>query len=170
MEKGYEIRNVDLGKFDETIDELYDLLTSLYNDFPIYKDITREDFIETFKSYKNIIDPSMVKFGYKDGKMAGFFISIPNYENRVYHLNPLNLAKVLSLRKKPQDYVMLYMGVAREHHGLGRALVYSIIQELNKSKKPSIGALARDGKVTQNYAREMVQDVYEYVLLEKELK
>jgi hypothetical protein len=64
---------------------------------------------------------------------------------------------------------MLYMGVDRAHHGLGRALVYSIIQELNASKKPSIGALARDGKVTQNYAKDMIEDVYEYVLLEKSL-
>ena len=44
-----------------------------------------------------------------------------------------------------------------------------LIQELNKSKKPSIGALAHDGKVTQDYAKEMVNNVYEYVLLEKEV-
>ena len=167
---GYEIRNIDLEKFDQLIDELYDLLTSLYSDFPIYKNISREDFVATFKSFKSIIDPTMVKFGFKDGKMVGFFISIPNYGNAVYHLNPLNIGKVLLTRKKPQDYVMLYMGVDQKHHGLGRALVYSIIQELNKSKKPSIGALARDGKVTQNYAKDMIQDVYEYVLLEKEVK
>ena len=168
--KGYEIRNVDMRKFDESISELYDLIAKLYSDFPIYKDVSREDFVETFKSFKSIIDPTMVKFGYKDGKMVGFFVSIPNYSNLVYHLNPINICKVLTLRKKPKDYVMLYMGVDREHHGLGRALVYSIIKELNQSKKPSIGALAHDGKVTQNYAKDMVQDVYEYVLLEKEVK
>ena len=159
-----------MQKFDESISELYDLIAKLYSDFPIYKDVSREDFIETFKSFKSIIDPTMVKFGYKDGKMVGFFVSIPNYSNLVYHLNPINICKVLSLRKKPKDYVMLYMGVDQEHHGLGRALVYSIIKELNQSKKPSIGALAHDGKVTQNYAKDMVQDVYEYVLLEKEVK
>ena len=168
--KGYKIRSLKMEEYDEDIKELYRLLTSLYSDFPIYKDISEEDFIETFKSYKTIIDPTMVKFGYKNNKIVGFFISVPNYTNKVYHLNPLNIAKILKIRKDPEDYVMLYMGVNQEHHGLGRALVYSIIKELNVSKKPSIGALARDGKVTQNYAKDMIEGVYEYVLLEKKIK
>ncbi len=169
VQKGYRIRSLKMEEYDADMKELYRLLTMLYSDFPIYKDLSEEDFIETFKSYKSIIDPTMVKFGYKNGEIVGFFISIPNYNNRVYHLNPLNLVKILKTRKEPQDYVMLYMGVDHAHHGLGRALVYSIIQELNRSKKPSIGALARDGKVTQNYAKDMIEDVYEYVLLEKKL-
>ena len=168
--KGYEIRSLKLDEFDKNIKQLYKLLTELYSDFPIYKDLSEKDFVEVFKSFKSIVDPSMVKFGYKDNKFVGFFVSIPNYGNIVYHVNPLNLIKILKIRKNPQDYVMLYIGVDQEHHGLGRALVHSIIQELNKSKKPSIGALAHDGKVSQDYAKEMVQDVYEYVLLKKEIK
>lgn len=169
VEKGYEIHSIDMNKFDNSIKELYRLITTLYSDFPIYKNLSKKDFIKTFSNFKSIINPSMVKFGYKDGKMVGFFISIPNYKNAVYHLNPTNLLKILKTRKDPDEYVMLYMGVDQKHHGLGRALVYSIIQELNKSKKPSIGALAHDGKVTQDYAKEMVNNVYEYVLLEKEV-
>lgn len=168
--KGYEIRSLELDEFDARIKDLYKLLTDLYKDFPIYKDLSEEDFVAVFKSFKSIVDPSMVKFGYKNKKFVGFFISIPNYGNKVYHLNPINLAKILKIRKKPEDYVMLYMGVDQEHHGLGRALVYSIIQELNQSKKPSIGALAHDGKVTQDYAKDMIDNVFEYVLLEKEVK
>ena len=169
-QNGYEIRSLNIQDFNKNLKSLYKLLTKLYSDFPIYKDISEDDFCEIFKSYKSIIDPSMVKFGYKDGKFVGFFICIPNYSNRVYHLNLINLIKILKTRKEPQDYVMLYIGVDQAHHGLGRALVHSIIQELNKSKKPSIGALAHDGKVTQKYAKDMIEDVYEYVLLEKKLK
>ena len=51
--------------------------------------------------------------------------------------------------------------------GLGKAIVYSIITELKKSNLPSIGALARDGKVTQNYIEELIENKYEYVLLEE---
>ena len=169
-DKGYEIRSIDIKEFDKSIEDMYRLITTLYSDFPIYKNLSKEDFIKTFSSFKSIINPSMVKFGYKDGKMVGFFISIPNYHNTVYHLTPVNLVKILKTRKDPEEYVMLYMGVDQKHHGLGRALVYSIIQELNQSKKPSIGALAHDSKVTQDYAKEMVNNVYEYVLLEKEIK
>ena len=170
MKKGYEIRNLDMSRYDESISELYDLLTALYSDFPIYKDLSREDFLRTFADFKQIINPAMVKIGYKNGKMAGFFISVPNYSNLVYHPSLLNIGKILHLRRHPKGYVMLYMGVLPEHHGLGRALVYSIIQELNRNKLPSIGALARDGKVTQNYAADMIEDKYEYVLLERKIK
>ena len=64
---------------------------------------------------------------------------------------------------------MLYMGVDQNHRGLGKALVYAIMKELMQSGLPSIGALARDGKVTQDYASEEKTDIYEYVLLNHEL-
>ena len=64
---------------------------------------------------------------------------------------------------------MLYMGVNKEHKGLGKALVYSIVEELKKSNLPSIGALAHDGKINQNYASEVINSRYEYVLLERKL-
>lgn len=168
--KGYIIRSPKNDEFDSCLEELYELITALYSDFPIFKDVSKDDFIDVFKSYKKIIDLSMVKFGYKDGRMVGFFVSVPNYHNDVYNVNLLKLPKIIATKKDPGEYVMLYIGVDQEHHGLGRALVYSIIQELNKSKKPSIGALAHDGKVTQKYAEDMISDIYEYVLLEKDIK
>lgn len=169
-EKGYEIKSLELNEFNVRLNELYELITSLYSDFPIYKEISKADFVKIFGSYQKIIDPSMVKFGYKDGKMVGFFISIPNYHNDVYNLNLVKVLRLARLRKNPEGYVMLYIGVNQEYHGLGRALVYSIIQELNKNKKPSIGALAHDGKVTQQYAKDMISDIYEYVILKKEIE
>ena len=41
-----------------------------------------------------------------------------------------NILKILRLRKKPKKYVMLYMGVDRNHTGLGKAIVQSIVDEL----------------------------------------
>ena len=74
------------------------------------------------------------------------------------------------MKKNPKEYVMLYMGVAPEHQGLGKALVYSILTELKEKKVPSIGALSRDGKITQNYVSDLCIDKYEYVLLERVVK
>ena len=65
---------------------------------------------------------------------------------------------------------MLYMGVDQKHRGLGKALVYSIVEELKKNNLPSIGALAHDGKINQNYAKEKINSRYEYVLLERKIK
>ena len=156
-----------MNKFEKNLKDVYHLITKLYEDFPVYKNLSEEDFINIFKNYKKIIDPNMIKLAYYNNKMVGFFISIPNYQNVVYNINLFNLIKILKDKKKPKGYVMLYMGVDQKHRGLGKAMVYAIIKELRKNKLPSIGALARDGKVTQNYVKDLIEDKYEYVLLEK---
>ncbi len=145
------------------------MVTALYSDFPIFKNVSEQDFKKVFSSYKQIMNMSMTKIAYYKDKAVGFYVSVPDYSNIVYHLNPVNLMKILRLKKNPKRYVMLYMGVEPEHRGLGKAIVYSVMKELMKSGLPSIGALARDGKITQKYAFDDVTDVCEYVLLEKEL-
>lgn len=166
--KGYEIISPKIEDFDKIVKELYDLLTVLYSDFPVYKDVSYEDFAKVFSDYRYIINMSMVKMAYYEGKAVGFFISVPDYGNKVYHLkNIFNLLKVLRIKKKPKRYVMLYMGVDQEHRGLGKALVGSIMEELRKNGLSSVGALARDGKVTQKYGEEHIEQCCEYALLEK---
>ena len=65
---------------------------------------------------------------------------------------------------------MLYIGVNPNHQGLGKALIQSVMMELKKRNLPCIGALAKDGKVTQKYFDDMIEDQYEYVLLERRIK
>ena len=170
LENGYEIISPRIQDFDKVIEELYQLITKLYSDFPIYKDISYEDFAKVFSDYRYIINMSMVKMAYFQGEAVGFFVSVPDYGNKVYHLKNLrNLWKVFALKKKPKRYVMLYMGVKEPHWGLGKALVGSIMEELRVNGLPSVGALTRDGKVTRQYGREHIVECCEYVLLEKRL-
>ena len=167
-EKGYEIKSPDIKDYDVVLGQLYKLLTELYSDFPIYKDLSEEDFRKVFNSYRYILNLTMVKMAYYKEQPVGFLVSVPDYGNKVYHLdNPMNLLKILKLKKKPKQYVMLYMGVDQSHRGLGKALAGSIMEELRKNGLPSIGALARDGKVTQKYGEDYIDQLYEYVLLEK---
>ena len=169
LANGYTIESPTIEGYEKAVDEVYDMITELYSDFPIYKDVKREDFRNLFASYKSIMNMSMTKIAYFKGKAVGFYISLPDYGSKVYHLNPVNILKILKLRKKPDRYVMLYMGVDQSHRGLGKAIVYSIMKELEANKLPSIGALARDGKVTQTYVIEEATDIYEYVLMENDL-
>ena len=164
--EGIVIKNLNGDEYDKEMEKLYFLLTDLYKDFPIYKSITKEDFVNMFKSYKMILNPSMVKLAYKGNELVGFFISIPNYSNLVYNLNILKIFKVLKLKRKPTEYIMLYVGVAKEYPGLGTGISYTIINELKKNKLPSIGALTKDRKATQNYASDLLTDRYEYVLMQ----
>lgn len=170
IKNGYKIIKPKIEEFDKCIEEIYYLIMKLYSDFPIFKKLEKEDFIKVFNSYKKIINMDMVRMAYFKDKPVGFYISVPNYNNFVYHLTPKNIIKILSLRKRPKHYVMLYMGVDQNHRGLGKALAYSIAEELKQSKLPSIGALARDGKITQKYASDVIESQYEYVLLEADVK
>ena len=167
---GYEIIKPKEKDFDKCMEEVYTMVTNLYSDFPTFKDVGKQDFLEAFKSFKKIINMDMVRMAYFKGKPVGFYISVPNYNNLIYHLTPANLAKILKIRKNPKDYVMLYMGVEKGHTGLGKALVYSIMLELMENELPSIGALARDGKINAKYAEEKISSQYEYVLLERNVK
>ena len=65
---------------------------------------------------------------------------------------------------------MPYLGVDRNHKGLGKAIAYSISEELKKNKLPSINALIRDGKVNLKYGEEVIEGQYEYVLLERKIR
>lgn len=170
IENGYIIESPKKKDFKKVIEDIYYLITTLYKDFPIYKDLTYKDFYKIFKSYKTILDFDMVKIAYFENTPVGFFISVPNYSNIVYNLNLINIFKLFKERKNPKEYVMLYMGILPKHKGLGSALSNSIMEELRKKNVPSIGALAMDGKVTQKYASDMIKEKYEYVLLEKEVK
>ncbi len=170
LAKGYRIVSPRLRDYDKVVEELYGLITGLYSDFPVYKDLSLEDFAEVFSDYRHIINMSMVKMAYYEGKAVGFFVSVPDYGNAVYHPDdPARLAKILVTKRRPRRYVMLYMGADGGHKGLGKALAGSIIEELRKTGLPSIGALARDGKVTQKYGEEHIERQYEYVLLEQTL-
>ena len=164
---GYKIVKPNINDFDKCIEEIYKMIMNLYSDFPIFKSINKDDFIGLFSNYKKIINMSMVRMAYYKGNAVGFFISIPNYNNRVYHLNFCNILKILTIRRKPKEYIMLYMGVLKEHQGLGKALVYEITEELKKQRTNGIGALMRDGKITQKYSEEIIDFQYEYVLMER---
>ena len=166
---GYEIIKPNIKDFDKCIEETYEMIMNLYSDFPVFKSIAKEDFIELFKSYKKIINMSMVRMAYYNKKPVGFFISIPNYNNRVYNATITKLPGIIKTKNNPDEYIMLYMGVLKQHQGLGKAIVHEINEELKRQRKSSVGALMKDGKVTQTYSKDIIGLQYEYVLLERKV-
>ena len=173
MKLGYEIVKPKRKDFNKCLEEIYYLIMDLYSSFPIFKKIDKEEFISIYSSYKTIINMNMVRMAYYKGKAVGFCISIPNYYNRVYHvswLTPLHLLHILFERVFPRGYIMPYLGADRNHKGLGKAIAFSIAEELKKNNLPSINALIRDGNINIKYGKDKITDQYEYVLLEREVK
>ena len=169
-ENGYKIVSPEADDINMILKDIYHAVSRLYRNFPVYKEVSLEDFCEYMKRYFKIINLNMVKIAYHEEKMVGFCIAIPDYRTAVYHVNKiLNLCKVLYYKKFPKKYILLYMGVDKEHKGLGSALSYVIYEELKKIRCESIGALILEGKVTQGYAGDLIKKRYNYVLLGKDL-
>lgn len=168
LNEGYTIKCPDSGTFDKTLREVYSLLIELYSKFPVYKRIAEEEFCRLNDHLRHILNYSMVRMAYFEGAPAGFFVSVPNFGNRVYgRLDPLKMLRILREKRKPRSYVMLYLGVDKKHLGLGTALAEAIRQELKAQAVPSVGALIREGSLSRNYAAQFIDFEYEYVLLEK---
>ncbi len=170
-EKGYEIISPKQENLHMVLEDIYYLVSELYRDFPIYKNISCKDFCKYMGRYFKIINLNMVKIAYYKQKMVGFFIALPNYGTSVYHMNKFsNILKVLYHKKFAKEYVLLYMGADAGHKGLGSVLAHSMVEELKKVNGKSIGALIHEGKVTQGYACDLLEKRYGYVLLGKKLK
>ncbi len=170
VKKGYSIVSAKKKDWDKVIGEVYSLLIKLYSDFPVFSHITEEEFREMYKSLKMILDYNMVKLGYKNNKLVGFFICVPDYRNRLYgNIGISELIWLLKNRKKSDNYILLYIGVDEKHLGLGSALSQAMFRELCKKEASSIGALIKKGKTSEKYIDKKILYQREYLLFEKKL-
>lgn len=171
LENGYQIESLKVENFNSDIKKIYELINTLYRNFPGYKEITQEEFIEIFSSLKVVLNLDMVYMAYKGEEPVGFFITMPDYSNNICgSITLIKLIKILWKKKHPKEYVHLYLGVKEEHLGLGTALSEKILEKMRESQIPSIGALIHGKKVTGGYFKELVDKKYEYVLFYKNLQ
>ena len=170
LDKGYELRSLERGKFDEALRDIYRMLVRLYAKFPAFKLITEEQFTALFGSLKYVVDYECVLLGYKDGELAGFFVCVPNYGTLVDgDLSLRDLPAILRIRRNCKEYVILYIGVDRKHLGLGGAFAQTIRQIGQNKGAGSIAALIHEGNGSGVFFRELTTHTARYVLLEKAL-
>ena len=170
LDKGYGIRSLERGKFDEALRDIYRMLVRLYAKFPAFKLISEEQFTALFGSLKYVVDYECVLLGYKDGELAGFFVCVPNYGTLVDgDLSLRDLPAILRIRRNCKEYVILYIGVDRKHLGLGGAFAQTIRQIGQNKGAGSIAALIHEGNSSGVFFRELTTHTARYVLLEKAL-
>jgi GNAT superfamily N-acetyltransferase len=167
----YKIVSPKRDEFDATIDIIYNLISETFKDFITFREITLEDFREIFKNYRYILDYHFVKIAYCGDEPVAFSIALPDYENLLYgDLTAVKKLRILLKRIRCKNYVSLYMGVKKEHRGLGRALSQKLIESLRVRGATCIGALITEGKVTENFGKEYTMGKIRYILFEKELQ
>jgi GNAT superfamily N-acetyltransferase len=168
--QGYQIVSPKPREFETVLGYVYSMLIELYSDFPVFKPIDEADFKRLFDSYRYILDYSMVKIAYLQGEAVGFFIGLPDYGNTLYgSLGWRQKMRLWLQRHWSRRYVMLYLGVRPQHHGLAKAIIKTVITTAFLRQASYIGALIVDGKVTAEYGKDAIATQYHYALLEKQL-
>lgn len=168
--KGYSILSPNKKTFDFHLKQVYRLMKDTYTDFPCYKPISDEDFISLFKYLKHILNFNMVKLAYKDGRLAGFCIAVPDYDKNT--LGKITIKKLLNIRRikrNPERYIVLYAGARPDCVGVGTALIQDIFNCLAEKKLKSVSALIRDENMTGKLYENLCEEKYEYSLLSCEI-
>ena len=166
----YRIVSPKPGDFDAALDIIYDLISETFKEFVAFREIGREDFRKIFKNYKYIMDRHFVKIVYCGDEPVAFSIALPDYGNLLYgKLNAYKKLRIILKKIRSGNYISLYMGVKKEHRGLGKALAQTIIKNLYIRRADCIGALITEGKITEKYGEEQICKKIRYLLFEREL-
>lgn len=166
--RGYTIRAVKRSEIKDLLPQLHQLLTDLYQGFPVYQPIDKSMFISLFKQLTLIIDRSLVRLASYEGETVGFCIAFPDYGNRLGS-GRRTVEKLFAVirKKKMKRAVLLYLGVEPAHLGLAMAMIADLKLQLDRRELPLVGALIQEGKVTADYAASEIIQTNRYALFAK---
>jgi GNAT superfamily N-acetyltransferase len=168
QQKRYVIRNSSAQSFNEDMDTVFNLITELYSDFPVYKAISKGAFRRLFSGLRYVVDYHMVKIASYQGEPVGFLIGVPDYSNMLNGpLGAVDKLRLMAKRIRSDNYIFLYIGVRPEHRGLGKAIAQTAIKEVYLRHARTCIALTKEERVNSKYIANMIESTFEYVLMEK---
>lgn len=137
--RGIVIRSVNLKKFKEEAAKLQEVYNSAWDKNSGFVPLTDEEFEYLAKDLKLIVDPAFALVAEHDGKIIGFGIALPDY-NQIFktikkgRLLPAGIFKLLLNKKKINGIRIYALGVIESYRKLGiEACLYSlIIREYSK--------------------------------------
>ena len=170
VERGYRFVTGRKEEFDRYLGEIGPVMMELFSGFTGFKPLTQQQFMSLFSGLKTVLNFDMVKLVYKDDKLRAFGICLPNYGLLTRgRMTPGKFLRLMKIRRKPQEYVILYVGAEPGSSGLGSALIHESRNSLRRNGCTSIGALIKDGNITGRVYDMLYTDKFQYVLFSKML-
>ena len=165
--KGIRISHPDFSNFDQNLQAIYGLLMELYQDFPAFHPLSFGDFKGIFGDLKYITDPKFITLAHDGDLPVGFFISFPDYGNKLMTNRKIKRYwNLFNIKRKPRQIVLSYSGVKKGYEGLSGALYYQILLRVMELGLPTVSTLMKKGKVTAGFGREVEESTTEYQLYE----
>lgn len=133
------IRKVNLKKFKEETAKLRQVYNSAWDKNSGFVPLTDEEFDYLAKDLKLILDPNFALVAEQDGKIVGFGLALPNY-NEIFQkikkgrLLPTGIFKLLLNKSKIQSIRIYALGIIDGYRKMGiEACLYgSIIKEYKR--------------------------------------
>lgn len=84
LSQGYQLRPIDLSRFEDELRILYELTLEIFADNYLYEPISWEQFRSMYQSVRPMLDSTLVWFGTApDGQRAGFLFAYRDYHRAV---------------------------------------------------------------------------------------
>jgi GNAT superfamily N-acetyltransferase len=123
--QGVIIRSIDMRKFDEEVQMLWQLYNATWAQNWGFVPMTREEFLHEAAEMKQILKPELVLIGEVEGRAVGFALALPNINLALKHaggkLFPLGLFKILYHQRLIKELRVIALGVVEEYRTVGVA-------------------------------------------------
>jgi hypothetical protein len=120
----FQVRPVDMRRFNEEIDEVYRVYTEAWEQNWGAVSMTRKEFDYLAAQLKGALDPDLFLMATVDGKVVGFSLALPDFNQALIKLNgrlfPFGILKLLWYRRKIDMIRVIATGIVKEfrHRGI----------------------------------------------------
>ena len=128
--------------FEKDCRDLYRLFTTAFANNWSSTPRTEEEFLEEAQDLKSVVDPAIFPIAEYEGKMIGFFMGLPDYNQVLKHLNGrlnwIGILKFLWYRRKIDRARMIALCALPEHRRkmVAPALIYLVHLNGTTKKRP----------------------------------
>ncbi len=148
------VKLLDLENFEHYLMDLYHLSSACFKDNFLYSPISYETFCQLYHPLKPLLSPEFVLFAYKDNKMIGFVLCIPDLSQK-------------QAGKKVDQVILKTLAVHPDYRNLklGSYLVSQIHKTaLEQGYKKIIHAFMHEQNVSQKISQHYGKKIREYTL------
>jgi GNAT superfamily N-acetyltransferase len=123
--QGVAIRQINMKKFDEEVQMIWNLYNSSWAHNWGFVPMTREEFLHEAAEMKQILKPDFVLIGEVQGRPVGFALALPNINLALKHaggnLFPFGLFKILYHQRLIKELRVIALGVVEDYRTAGVA-------------------------------------------------
>jgi GNAT superfamily N-acetyltransferase len=124
------IRPIEMSNFDGEVKRIQEIYNSAWEQNWGAVPMTDREFQYVAKDLKQFVDPNLCLIAEIGGKLAGFSLALPDFNQVLMHMNgrlfPLGILKLLYYRRKINALRVITMGVLKEYRrkGLDAAFIF----------------------------------------------